>query len=229
MAQQAARVLELDYYVRSFNGQVMAHEIFGYKDAHGNYHSSDFQRAYSNGGVYVADEFDNASPNLATGINQALAGDRATFADAIVERHADFRFVACGNTIGTGANASHVGTNRLNMATLDRLIRIPIDPDLRMELDIVQAASGNLDEDLVQAIVTSVQSARSVALESRIPDSGCGTRMMLDVVKMLQTGAWELPDAIRAKTTMTEQHLARTFQGTPIGKDLHLQMSGDDL
>ncbi|MBL7373522.1 hypothetical protein INQ23_29830, partial [Escherichia coli] len=50
-AEQAAHALGVEFY---FNGALsMTHELLGFVDAAGTYHTTPFRQAYENGGLYL--------------------------------------------------------------------------------------------------------------------------------------------------------------------------------
>lgn len=88
------------------------------------YVPSDFVTMYEQGGVFLFDEFDAADSNTLLFVNQALANGSFYLPQrkgaTKVTRHADFVCIAAANTLGTGANMTYTGRERLDEATLDR-------------------------------------------------------------------------------------------------------------
>ncbi len=87
-----------------------------------------FSRLYRSGGVFLADEMDAADANMLLALNTALAN--GTLFNPIngetYARHADFVFVAGANTVGKGGDHVYTGRNRLDGATLNRLVCIQV-------------------------------------------------------------------------------------------------------
>ena len=131
--EEAAKALELPFYSLSLSAQTGTHALLGYQDAHGRFVSTDFRRAFEDGGVFCLDEVDNGNPNVLAVLNTALANGHCSFADGMVARHADFRLVATGNTVGRGGSAQFVGRNPIDAATLDRFAMIHWDYDMAFE------------------------------------------------------------------------------------------------
>tara|TARA_R110000824_G_scaffold82382_2_gene206460 strand:- start:964 stop:2199 length:1236 start_codon:yes stop_codon:yes gene_type:complete len=77
------------------------------------------------GGIFLADEFDAADPNVALVLNQLSANRRLVLpnnpVEPCIEAHPDFVIVFSANTFGTGADRMYVGRNQLDAATLDRV------------------------------------------------------------------------------------------------------------
>lgn len=82
--------------------------------------------AMTNGWVYLADEYDFALPSVTSVYQSVLEGKPLVIKEAdadnrIIRPHPDFRFVATGNTNGTGDETFlYSGTNVQNSANYDR-------------------------------------------------------------------------------------------------------------
>lgn len=121
-ARQAADALGLAW---GFHGAMsMAHELLGFVDAGGTYHSTQFVerfRSDGNGGLCLLDELDSWGPEATLCLNAALANGQLVLPTGeIVDRHPDFACIGAGNTWGLGATAEFVGRNRLDAAFLSR-------------------------------------------------------------------------------------------------------------
>lgn len=119
-AVQIAKALDLDYRIFSFTNEISLSRCVGYMDAMGNYVKTSIREMYENGGLLILDEFDAMNPNVAVSLNNMLSGDEYTFPDAVVDKHDDFRVIACTNTFGNGADKDYSSRNKLDKATLDR-------------------------------------------------------------------------------------------------------------
>lgn len=100
MARQAAEAFGQEFHALSLGPTTPMSKIFGYYDAHGNYHPTPFQRAFEQGGLMLLDELDSGHPGLLAELNQALSLRSCAFADGMVTAHPDFRLVAtkrCGD------------------------------------------------------------------------------------------------------------------------------------
>ena len=167
MAMNAADALELEFILQPFNPQTTKSDLMGYMDANGNYVESPFYKAFKNGELYIADEFDAANPAVATILNAAVSNRVITFPNKeTVKAHENFRAIFCMNTWGTGGDDRYTGRNRLDMATLDRMIylHIPVDPGLEAalvgindepspELDITEGGSFESERDILHEVV----------------------------------------------------------------------------
>ena len=104
----------------------------------------------------MLDEFDASDENAVTCLNSALANGYMTFPKVgRVYAHKNFHCVACGNTIGRGANSDYTGRNVLDAATLDRFAVVAADYDSEIELKI---AGGDLELlEFIQAVRAAVK------------------------------------------------------------------------
>ncbi|MFZ9363949.1 MAG: AAA family ATPase [Arenimonas sp.] len=156
--QDAAQALGLPFFT---NGALTgAHELMGYKDAAGTYHSTPFRAAFEHGGVYLMDEMDRSDPAAVLSLNSALANGFAAFPDRAepVKAHADFIPVVAANTFGRGADRLYIGANQLDASTLDRFAVLSWDYDEALE----RALAGD------DAWTAYVQAARAAAVDLKI-------------------------------------------------------------
>ena len=119
-SKSLAEALQLSFDAFSVSPMTSKADLFGYKDANGNYHSTALVRQFTFGGVCLGDELDAGNAGALTGINMATANGMMATPEGMKERHEDFIFIACANTYGQGANRQYVGRNQLDSATLDR-------------------------------------------------------------------------------------------------------------
>lgn len=133
IGEHVATALNLPFYITSTVSE--SHELTGYMDGYGQYHSTPFRRAYESGGVWIADEIDAWEANALLTANSALANGFCNFPDVEtpIFRHPDFRMIATANTFGSGADRVYVGRNELDAASLDRFATITVDYDLDLE------------------------------------------------------------------------------------------------
>lgn len=148
---------------------------------------TDFLRLFSEGGLFLADEWDGADENVALVVNQALSNG---YIDVMglgrLLRHADFVMMVAMNTFGTGANRMYVGRNQLDEATLDRfrMGQIEMDYDRDLERDLV-ADLGGSNEWLRECwrIRDRINSDPGIR-------RNMSTRFILKGVKMMQGKEW---------------------------------------
>ena len=141
VVEQIAKAMKLKFYVHG--AMSMVHELMGYKDANGKYHTTPFRQAFEFGGVVLLDECDSWDPAVTLALNGPLANNLGAFADGMVARHKDCIVVAAGNTFGAGATSEFVGRNRLDAAFMSRFaVKVQMERDPRIELAI---AGGNAE------------------------------------------------------------------------------------
>lgn len=133
IGEHVAVALGLPFYITSTVFDT--HELMGFVDGYGKYHTTPFRQAFEHGGVWVADEIDAWDAAALLAANSALANGLATFPDreTPVKRHANFRIIATANTFGHGADRIYVGRNELDAASLDRFATFSIDYDDNLE------------------------------------------------------------------------------------------------
>ena len=123
-ARIASKTLGLDFRVFSFTNETSLGRTMGFMNAMGDYVSTAVREMYENGGVLILDEFDAANANVAMALNNLLDGEEYVFADKVVKRHEDFRYVACTNTYASGANKKYNARNKIDDSTMDRFSAI---------------------------------------------------------------------------------------------------------
>ena len=153
-AEQVAEALGLDFY-----GQTtiqFAHDVRGYGDAGGNFQETPFYKAFAFGGLYFQDEYDRSNAEAAIVLNSALANGWYDF--PIVGRvnaHPNFRFMAAGNTLMTGADEEYVTGQEIDASSRDRFAYFfEIGYSHEVELHIAHGNEEivNFVEDVRQAI-----------------------------------------------------------------------------
>lgn len=204
--EQAAAILGLDYYPISVNPAMNEFRLLGFKDAHGNYHTTPWRQAFQFGGVALLDELDRGHPGLTTMANQSLSNGSTSFADgAVVDRHPDFVCGATANTYGKGGDRQYVGANQLDKALLDRFEIIDIGYDERMEK---AAALQRVSEDDARyeqcaAWVAYVQRVRHAVMEQKVQEV-VTPRASIDGVLLLLAGkSWEQVTESRLRRGMS--------------------------
>ncbi len=187
LATHAAEALGLPLQAISLGPTTPMSKVFGYYDAHGNYHDTPFRRAFEHGGVMLLDELDNGHPGLLAELNQALALGVCAFADRMVSAHPDFRLVATGNTYGSGGDRQYVGRQALDAATLDRFVtmEVPVDEELEERVAMALAPA---KKRLVRQLLTEVRRLREIAADKQLPVM-FSPRVSYDGARLLAAGA----------------------------------------
>lgn len=147
LAKQLADEMGLKFYYA--NCVLTKFDLVGYGDANGNYVSTPFCKAFTEGGLFMLDEFDASAEEAAITLNAALANRYFDFpVIGNVEAHPDFKIIAAGNTCGRGADEEYTGRSCLDAATLDRFAMLKVDYDERVERKIARDEIVNFIHDL---------------------------------------------------------------------------------
>ena len=178
MAQQVADALGRPFYFDSVTAGTSEGNLSGWLIPVGKagkfvYVPVGFVKAYEEGGVYLADEFDAIDPTVAVFLNAALANGKFSLPkrheNPVAKRHPDFVFLAAANTFGTGADALYVGRSHLDAATMDRftgcMVEIEYDPAL--EEQIAHSESGG-DAKLATEALTFTRTVRQTIRDKRL-------------------------------------------------------------
>ena len=136
VAEECAKNLSLPFHCPPIGRETTNAQLFGYFNAAGCYVRTPIRDAVENGGLLHLEEVDFASPAVGTALNAILANRTIGFPDAAIPRHPDFVVVASANTFGTGANATYIGSQGLNAATLDRFVFVVFPYDEKLERSI---------------------------------------------------------------------------------------------
>lgn len=131
LVKQVAKALGTDLY--AMNSVTDEFKIAGFIDANGIYHETEFFKAFTNGGLFFLDEMDASAPEVLVCLNMAIADGYFAFPNGRFEAHDDFRIVAAGNTLGTGADAMYTGRLQLDAASLNRFSVVPVGYDRRID------------------------------------------------------------------------------------------------
>ena len=148
--EQISWELGLEFYFT--NSVQQEYKLTGFIDAGGTYHETEFYKAFKNGGIFFLDEMDASIPEVLVLLNAAIANRYFEFPNGKIKAHKNFRVVAAGNTVGSGADEMYTGRLVLDQATLDRFAIIDFGYDRNIEMHI---AKGNKElVDFVEAIRT---------------------------------------------------------------------------
>jgi MoxR-like ATPase len=140
IAEQLAADLGLTFYGQS--SLYFAHDLKGFEDGAGKFHDTPFFRAFTLGGLYFLDEYDNSNPQIGTFLNGAIANRWFDFPGVgTIKAHDDFYCIAAGNTAGNGPVNGYL-RNQLDAANMDRFRKMKITYDPRID-EIT--ANGNED------------------------------------------------------------------------------------
>lgn len=143
IAKQIAEGLGLEFYFT--NAVTQEHKLTGFIDANGNFHETQFYKAFSQGGLFFLDEMDASIPEVLIILNAAIANGYFDFPIGKIEAHPNFRVIAAGNTLGTGADNQYTGRYCLDRASLDRFAILKIDYSPAIEAEVCDSDSELMD------------------------------------------------------------------------------------
>lgn len=141
--EQVAKRLGMDFYFT--NSVQQEYKITGFIDAGGIYHETEFYKAFTKGGLFFLDEMDASIPEVLVLLNAAIANGYFEFPNGKVNANKEFRVVAAGNTVGSGADENYTGRLVLDQATLDRFVIIDFDYCLKIEMSLAKGNSELVD------------------------------------------------------------------------------------
>lgn len=123
-------------------------------------------RAIKFGHWFLINEMDQLDPSVLVGLNTILDGCPVTITEnggEIIKPHPDFRFIATGNTAGTGDTGDYAGVSRQNMAFMDRFWVMEVDyPPEKVELEILQKIVPELPEVIAIKLISIANQVRGI-------------------------------------------------------------------
>lgn len=167
----------------SFSPDTMSADMLGYQDANGVYHETDIVRVFRDGGVILFDEIDSADGTVLTKLNTMLANGTVPTPEGVVTRNPKTYIIWTGNTWGTGGDSMYM-RNRLDAATLDRVVgaTITIDYDAELEKGVCESFGITADQNHLLNNVVSI-------IRKLINDNDwrylCSTRFVIGACQML--------------------------------------------
>lgn len=178
LCKQVADAMGLDFYFT--NAVTQEYKLTGFVDAMGRYQETQFYKAFTQGGLFMLDEMDASIPEVLVILNAAIANRYFDFPGVgYVEAHPDFRIIAAGNTVGTGADGQYTGRNQLDAASLDRFAVVKIDYDNRVE----EKVAG--DEELAEFCRSYRKACQNAGLQTVVSYRAIGR--LAKMLKVLDT------------------------------------------
>lgn len=194
--EQIAEVLGLRFAAQSCGQTDAKFDYVGYRDGNGVLHSTLFRDMWENGGLFLLDEMDNASPDLLVTLNQALANGQMAFPDGMIRKHPKFVCMGAGNTYGNGATAVFVGRSPQDGAFLNRFTKWVVNVDERVE-DAMLAT--------IQMDSTVLANWKGIVRTARANAERHGLRVMVTPrdamrgAKLLATGEFTPQEVVRSQ------------------------------
>lgn len=175
ICKQVAEALGLDFYFT--NAVTQEYKLTGFIDANGTYHETQFYKAFKNGGLFFLDELDASIPEVLVILNAAIANRYFDFPTGKIEANKNFRLIAAGNTLGTGADNVYSGRYCLDGASLDRFSIIQIPYSKKIEEYITNKDKQLIEfchmyrEAVAECNINSIFSYRGLTAISRLKGS----------------------------------------------------------
>lgn len=125
MVASLSERMNVPFYKYSCSRDSSVHDLIGYKQPRSEtYLETTFLKAYENGGIFLVDEYDAMSGDMAlffNGIADASKFISIPHRDEkpVAKKHKDFYLVMCGNTWGKGS-VDYSGRDFQDMALMDR-------------------------------------------------------------------------------------------------------------
>lgn len=162
ICKQVSEALGLEFYFS--NAVTQEYKLTGFVDANGQFHETQFYKAFTQGGLFMLDEMDASIPEALVILNAAIANGYFDFPNGKANAHKDFRVVAAGNTLGGGADDVYTGRYQLDGSSLDRFAIVPVDYDENVEsqlagedkelLDFVRALRKAFSKSQLKGVVS---------------------------------------------------------------------------
>lgn len=181
--EQISWELGLEFYFT--NSVQQEYKLTGFIDAGGTYHETEFYKAFTKGGIFFLDEMDASIPEVLILLNAAIANRYFEFPNGKVKAHKNFRVVAAGNTVGSGADDVYTGRMVLDQATLDRFVIINFDYDKNIEMHL---AKGNKElVDFIESLrieansngIRATFSYRCISMVTKLEGTGMDLKEIL--------------------------------------------------
>lgn len=204
ICEQVAQALGVPFYYQ--NTIITKFDVTGYKNAAGEFEETEFYKAWTQGGVFMLDEADNASAEALVTLNAALANGYYSFPGiGRVECSKDFYCVAAGNTNGQGATDEYCGRYKMDESSRDRFAFVDIDYNPEIEGGI---CGGHKD------VLDFVRELRGICKEQRI-SLICGYRAIKNLAMFYDDDAAAIIDdfILKGAEKDTVREIARRLEG----------------
>lgn len=169
----------------SFSPDTTSGEMVGRCDINGVFHRSEVVRVFSEGGLILFDEIDNADASMLVKLNTAIANGTFATPEGLVRKNKNTVIVCTANTYGTGPDAMYVGRTRLDAATLDRFVcsTIEVDYDVKLEKKLAHFLPAE-KRDWLDNFVKKVREEIKAKHFRRL----CSTRFVINAVRWFGQG-----------------------------------------
>lgn len=204
ICEQVAQALGVPFYYQ--NTIITKFDVTGYKNAAGEFEETEFYKAWTQGGVFMLDEADNACAEALVTLNAALANGYYSFPGiGRVECNPNFYCVAAGNTNGQGATDEYCGRYKMDESSRDRFAFVDIDYNPEIEEGI---SNGHTD------VLDFVRELRGICKTQRI-SLICGYRAIKNLAMFYEDDAAAIIDdfILKGAEIDTVREIARRLTG----------------
>lgn len=204
ICEQVAKALGVPFYYQ--NTIITKFDVTGYKNAAGEFEETEFYKAWTQGGVFMLDEADNACAEALVTLNAALANGYYSFPGiGKVECSPNFYCVAAGNTNGQGATDEYCGRYKMDESSRDRFAFVDIDYNPEIEEGI---CNGHAD------VLDFVRELRGICKTQRI-SLICGYRAIKNLTMFYEDDAAAIIDdfILKGAEKDTVREIARRLTG----------------
>lgn len=154
-----AQACGLNYGFIAMTPQSQDSKVYGFVDALGKQSQTTFYKLWTEGGVMVIEELDNAPNPLLVSLNNALEQRKADFPGVgLIDAHPDFVCIGAGNTNMRGPVPAFPDRRKIDGSVLDRFTFLSWDEDVDFEREITLAINPN-----AETWVKWVQTVRAMA------------------------------------------------------------------
>lgn len=169
LCAQAAKALDLPFYVINFHLQSTASELRGYNDATGNFVPTVVSDWATNpdGGVLLLDELDRSHAGIQAGLNSLLGNRYITLPNRETVHLTDKHIaVAATNTDGTGPTRDYPAAQPFSAEFRDRFVAMTIEIDEAIEY--AAAIAKGASETDTKRVVEYVRKIRTAVKKKAI-------------------------------------------------------------
>ena len=186
---------------------------FHVKDGNMVWHDGPLTAALRGGGVLLINEMDLLAPETAAGLNSILDGSPLFVPELneYIPRHPEFRFIATGNSNGSGdATGLYQGVLRQNIALMSRFTTVQatyLSPD--EEMQILRAKLPNLPKGIGQTMIKIANEIRKAFVGNTESDTRDRVSVTMSPRDLLRWGKLAL--AFQPLAEQGEDVLAYSF------------------
>ena len=163
-AMKVAEEMGKTLYALSMTRQTSLAHIVGFKSVDGTYIPTQFRDAFENGHLFLLDELNAADPNVLLAFN-TIENGFMSFPDKVVYMHPDFRLLATSNP--EEDNMIYTGRSKLDFATKNRFIEVPMDLDEDLELAITDEESAMVAK-VAREVLTNYGVSRQITMRDTL-------------------------------------------------------------